>query len=68
MATAKDEFLVRFRYWLVSGGMMTRMAWGSSTWRVVCQLDRPMLRAASNWPRGTDTMPARTTSATKAEV
>src|SRR5471032_3119002 len=26
-ATASEEFLVRLRYWLVSGGMITRMAW-----------------------------------------
>ena len=33
MAVASDEFLVRFRYWLVSGGMMTRSACGIMTSR-----------------------------------
>ena len=32
MATARELFLVRFRYWLVIGGMMTRMAWGRMIW------------------------------------
>ena len=29
MATASEEFLIRLRYWLVSGGMMTRIACGT---------------------------------------
>ena len=33
MATASEEFLVRLRYWLVSGGMMMRMACGMTTRR-----------------------------------
>ena len=33
MATASDEFLVRLRYWLVSGGMMMRIACGMTTSR-----------------------------------
>src|SRR5215203_2463646 len=33
MATASEEFFVRFKYWFVSGGMMTRMAWGMTTKR-----------------------------------
>ena len=33
MNTASEEFLVRFRYWLVSGGMMMRSAWGITTKR-----------------------------------
>ncbi len=35
MATASEEFLVRFRYWLASGGMIIRMACGMTTSRVV---------------------------------
>ena len=35
MATASEEFLVRFRYWLVSGGMMMRIACGMTTRRSV---------------------------------
>src|SRR5665213_3552296 len=30
IATASDEFLVRLRYWLVSGGRMTRKACGTT--------------------------------------
>ena len=36
MATASELFLVRFRYWLVIGGMMTRSACGSTTSRSTC--------------------------------
>ena len=32
-AMPSDVFLVRFRHWLMNGGMETRAAWGSSTWR-----------------------------------
>ncbi len=28
MAMASDEFLVTLRYWLINGGMMTRIACG----------------------------------------
>ena len=35
MATASEEFLVRLRYWLVSGGMITRSACGMTTSRSV---------------------------------
>ena len=35
MTTASEEFLVRFRNWLVSGGTMMRSAWGRITRRVV---------------------------------
>ena len=33
MATASELFLVRFRYWLVIGGMMTRIDCGRMIWR-----------------------------------
>ena len=35
MATASDEFLIKLRYWLVSGGMMTRIACGTTTSRSI---------------------------------
>ena len=41
MATASEEFFVRFRYWLASGGMMIRMACGIITSRVVRLGRRP---------------------------
>ena len=31
MATARELFFVKLRSWLVSGGRMTRNAWGSIT-------------------------------------
>ena len=51
---ARLEFLTRFRYWLVSGGMMTRSAWGRTTSRSpvsYTHLDvykRQVLRCAGN--------------------
>ena len=68
MATASDEFFVRLRYWLVSGGMMTRMACGITTRRRVWPGVRPSEPAASVCPFETARMPARTTSAMKAAV
>ena len=68
MATASEEFLIRLRYWLVSGGMMTRIACGTTTSRSVAPARRPSACAASVWPADTDRMPARTTSAMKAAV
>ena len=46
-ATAKDEFFVRFRYWLVNGGMITRKACGSTTKFIVCCGVSPRALAAS---------------------
>ena len=68
MATASEEFLVRLRYWLVSGGMMTRIACGTTTSRSVWPGRRP---SAAPLPSGrgyTAWMPARTISAMKAAV
>ena len=48
--TAKLEFLVRLRYWLVSGGMMMRIACGKMTKRSRCAVESPNAAAASNWP------------------
>ena len=63
MATASELFLVRFRYWLVIGGMMTRSACGSTIWRSTAPRRRPSAPAASHWPSGTAWMPERTISA-----
>ena len=45
------------------GGMMMRMAWGSTMRRSVCDLGHPSDLAASVWPSSTEMMPARTISA-----
>ncbi len=63
IAMASDEFLVRFRYWLVSGGMMMRSACGTTTSRVTLDGCSPSAPAASDWPLATPRMPARTISA-----
>ena len=68
MTTASDEFLVRLRYWLVSGGTITRIAWGITTRRIGGPGLRPSAFAASVCPRETARIPARTTSAMKAPV
>ena len=68
MATASEEFLVRFRNWLVSGGVITRIACGMTTRLSVGLLRSPKALAASTWPRDTALMPARTISAMKAAV
>ena len=57
MAMARLEFLTRFRYWLVSGGMITRSAWGSTIMRSVALVPSPTARLASHWPLGTALMP-----------
>ena len=41
MATASEEFLIRLRYWLVSGGTMTRIACGTTTRRSVVPERKP---------------------------
>ena len=45
------------------GGMMIRMAWGSTMRRRVVALLMPRDCAASVWPSSTEMMPARTISA-----
>ena len=45
------------------GGMMIRMAWGSTIRRSVWALVMPSDLAASVWPSSTEMMPARTISA-----
>ena len=54
--------------WLVSGGMITRSAWGITTRRRISPRRRPRAAAASVWPVGIARMPARTISAMKAAV
>ncbi|MNI95631.1 hypothetical protein D3C73_1539320 [compost metagenome] len=68
MPAASDEFFARFRYWLVSGGMITRSAWGMITLRSVGPSRSPSERAASVWPWLTERMPERTISAMNAAV
>ena len=68
IATASDEFLVRLRYWLVSGGRITRIACGTTISRNVEPRDSPSDAPASICPLCTDWMPARTISAMKAAV
>lgn len=68
IATARLEFLVRFRYWLINGGIMTRIAWGKMMCLSVPVGDRPSDFAASVCPFRTDCMPARTISAINDDV
>ena len=44
------------------GGMITRIAWGSTIRRVVLCVDMPSACAASVCPLSTDMIPARTIS------
>ena len=67
-APPKLLFLVRFRYWLISGGTITRSACGKVTLRSASIGDSPNARAASTCPRLTDWIPARTISAINDEV
>ena len=47
----------------VIGGITIRTACGSTTMRIIGHQCRPSARAASNWPLGTASMPARKISA-----
>src|SRR6266850_6638394 len=51
---------------LVSGGMVSRKACGSTTFTRVWPNDRPVERAASHWPLATEVMPAQKISSEKA--
>ena len=68
IATASELFLVRLRYWLVSGGMITLSACGSTTNRIRWLERSPSAMAASLWPQLTARMPARTISAMPATL
>ena len=63
-----DVSLIRATNSLVSGGIMMRNAWGSTIETIVAGRDMPSDRAASTWPRGTASMPARIVSAMYAGV
>jgi len=45
------------------GGMITRIAWGSTIRRMICSRPMPSDEAASVWPSLTERIPARTISA-----
>ena len=60
--------LDQVRYWLVSGGTITRIACGRTMSRSVAPERKPSACAASIWPPETASTPARTTSAMKAAV
>ena len=68
IAAAKDEFLVKFKYWLVVGGIIILKAWGIitnfKTWFGV----KPIDAAASFWPLLIPWIPALTHSAIKVAV
>ena len=51
---------------LVSGGMVSRSACGSTTFIRVWPNDSPVERAASHWPLCTEVMPAQKISSEKA--
>lgn len=68
MVDATAEFLKMFRNSEVSGGTMMRNAIGSMTWRYVCASVKPIARPALRWPRGSELMPERTCSHTRAAV
>ncbi len=67
-AMASEVFLVMFRYWLPSGGMMMRNACGRITLRSDCEGLKPRAMAASVWPLATASTPPRTISAMKLAV
>ena len=68
IAAAKDEFFVKFKYWLVVGGIIILKAWGIitsfKTWLGVSPIDA----AASFWPLPTPWIPALTHSAINVAV
>src|SRR5262249_62429486 len=68
IAAPNEEFLIRLRYWLVIGGMITGMACGITTSRMTRPGVSPSARAASIWPWRTDSTPPLTTSAMKPAV
>ena len=68
MAIPKDEFLVRFRYWEVRGGIITLKAWGMIINRMMKLALRPIACAASLWPLETDIIPDLTVSDINAAV
>ena len=59
MTLTRATSLVRAMKSFISGGSTRRTAWGTITSRIVWPLLIPRLRAASVWPRSTDSIPAR---------
>ena len=68
IAAASEEFLVKFKYWFVVGGIIILNAWGIitnfKTWLGV----KPIDAAASFWPLLIPWIPALTDSAIKVAV
>ena len=50
MAAANDEFFVKFKYWLVVGGIIILKAWGIITSLRIWLGVKPTEAAASFWP------------------
>ena len=65
---ARDEFFVKFKYWLVNGGIITLLACGSMTKFITFEGFKPIDSAASLWPLSIAKIPALTISAIKAAV
>ena len=68
MAAANDEFLVKFKYWLVVGGIIILNAWGIITNFKIWLGVKPIDAAASFWPLLIPCIPALTHSAIKVAV
>ena len=68
IAAASEEFLVKFKYWFVVGGIIILNAWGIITNFKTCLGVKPIDAAASFWPLLTPWMPALTHSAMKVAV
>ena len=68
IAAAKEEFLVKFKYWFVVGGIIILKACGITTNFKIWFLVNPMLAAASFWPLLTPKIPALTFSAINVAV
>ena len=68
MAAANDEFFVKFKYWLVVGGIIILKAWGIITSLSIWLGFKPTEAAASFWPLLIPWIPALTHSATKVAV
>ena len=68
MAAASDEFFVKFKYWLVVGGIIILNAWGITTNFKIWALVKPIDAAASFCPLLTPSIPALTFSAINVAV
>ena len=68
IAIPSEEFLVRFKYWEVSGGIITLRAWGIITNLMIKLLFNPKACEASLWPLETEIIPDLTVSEINAAV